>query len=285
MTFYEPKIIPLKNVNEVLEYLLSLDSKELSDCVFRGHNNSSWVLQSSLDRYCNINPEASLEKLREPQALKNFLDLFRGHYGALVSKSDLDDDELWQVAQHHGLPSPLLDVSKSPMVALFFALFNKDVSDGSKACIWQIDWMLLSVMNNNVESFLDSLDHNDGLRRMLGAVEYIAGHSTYSPRQYAQQGGFIRWKFFNELPIALKYWATSGAINHTPNNPLLRKIEFDVSRAEILEAFRKLSLMNIAPRSLFPDVNGAAEQVKMDYLLHSSTPGKRQYAFQLIRPR
>jgi hypothetical protein len=280
--FYEPETISLKNVNEVLEYLSNLDSKVLSDCVFRGHNNSSWGLQSSLDRYGNTNPEVALKNLREPQTLEYFLDLFRGHYRALVGKSDLDDDELWQVAQHHGLPTPLLDVSKSPMVALFFALFNKDTSDGGKACIWQIDTMLLSVMNRQVGEFIDGLDDNDGLRQRLGVVEYIAGHSTYSPRQYAQQGGFIRWKFYIELPRALKYWKTSRAIAHTPRNCLLRKIEFDVNRVELLEGFRKLSLMNIAPRSLFPDVSGAAEQVKMDYLLRSSTPSEREYAFSLM---
>lgn len=284
MNFYEPETISLKNANEVLDHLLNLDSKVLSDCVFRGHNNSSWGLQSSLDRYGNTNSEVSIERLREPQTLEYFLDLFRGHYDALVDKSNLDDDELWQVAQHHGLPTPLLDVSKSPMVALFFALFNKDASDGCKACIWQIDWKLLSVMNREVEEFIDGLDDNDRLRQRLGPVEYIAGHSTYSPRQYAQQGGFIRWKFFIELPLALRYWKTASAVAHTPSNHLLRKIEFDVSRQELLEAFRKLSLMNIAPRSLFPDVSGAAEQVKMDYLLRLSTPGAREYAFHLMKP-
>jgi hypothetical protein len=285
MNFYEPEIIPLKNTNEVLDHLLNLDSKVLSDCVFRGHNNASWGLQTSLDRYSDTNHEVSLEKLREPKNLQDFLNIFRGHYGALVDKRELNDDELWQVAQHHGLPTPLLDVSTSPMVALFFALFNKNVNDGSKACIWQIDKMLLSVMNRNVKKFLDSLEDNNGLRQRLGTVDFIAGHTTYSPRQYAQQGGFLRWKFFNALPHALKYWGTSGAITHTPNDRLLRKIEFDVNRQELLEAFRKLSLMNVAPRTLFPDVNGAAEQVKMDYLLRSLTPAIREYAFRLMGPQ
>ncbi|QEY12373.1 FRG domain-containing protein [Cellvibrio sp. KY-YJ-3] len=284
MKFYESETISLKNTNEALNYLLNLDNKVLSDCVFRGHNNSSWGLQSSLDRYGKTNPEASLEDLRKPPTLKYFLDLFRGHYDALVGKSDLDDDELWQVAQHHGLPTPLLDVSKSPMVALFFALFNKDVNDASKACIWQIDMALLREMNRNVEKFIDSLDDGDGLRTRLGTVEYIAGNSTYSPRQYAQQGGFIRWKFFSELPLALKYWEISKAITHAPSDRLLRRIEFDVSREELIEAFRKLSLMNIAPRSLFPDVSGAAEQVKIDYLLRSSTSWRREYGFRLMEP-
>lgn len=282
MMFYEPEIISLKNTNEALNYLLNLDNKVLSDCVFRGHNNSSWGLQSSLDRYGKTNPEVSLEDLRKPQTLKYFLDLFRGHYDALVDKSNLDDDELWQVAQHHGLPTPLLDVSKSPMVALFFALFNKDVNDASKACIWQIDMALLREMNRNVEKFIDTLDDSNGLTTRLGTVEYIASNSTYSPRQYAQQGGFIRWKFFCELPLALKYWEISKAITHAPFDRLLRKIEFDVSRAELIEALRKLSLMNIAPRSLFPDVSGAAEQVKIDYLLRSSTSWRRGYGFRSI---
>ena len=282
MNFYEPEIISLTNTNEALDHLLNLDSKVLSDCVFRGHNDTSWGLQSSLDRYSKANPEVSIEELREPKTLEYFLDIFRGHYDALVDKSNLDNDQLWQVAQHHGLPTPLLDVSKSPMVALFFALYNKDVGDGKKACIWQIDRKLLDVMNLNVEEFLDGLTDNDGLRKKLGPVEYIAGHSTYSPRQYAQQGGFIRWKFYIELPLALKYWKTSKAITHIPNSRLLRKIEFNVTRAELLEAFRKLSLMNIAPRTLFPDVSGAAEQVKMDYLLGSLASRRREYSFRFL---
>lgn len=284
MNFYEPEIISFKNIDETIDHLLSLGEKEVSDCVFRGHNDSSWGLQSSFDRYCAANPEMSLEKLREPFALENFLGVFRAHYDALVNKSDLLDDELWQIAQHHGLPTPLLDVSKSPMVALFFALFNKDVSDGKKACVWQIDWRLLNLLNSDIDDFLGKRTDDDGLRQRLAPVEYIAGHRNYSPRQYAQQGGFIRWKFFAELPLALKYWKDAGAITHAPSRGLLRKIEFNVSREELLKAFRKLSLMNIAPRSLFPDVSGAAEQAKMDYLLRASVPTLRHYSLQLLDP-
>ncbi len=70
MNFYEPEILSLNNTNKVLDHLLKLDSKVLSDCVFRGHNDTSWGLQSSLDRYGNSNPEVSIAKLREPKILE-----------------------------------------------------------------------------------------------------------------------------------------------------------------------------------------------------------------------
>lgn len=280
---FEPHIISVSGVEEALEHFLSLSHDNMTDGVFRGHNDADWLLSSSLDRFGMGTEQYKVlggkgAGYRDPGHLQHYLDTFRGHYNALVDSRDVSDDELWQIAQHHGLPSPLLDVSKSPLVALFFALFNKNPEDGKSACIWQFDVKLLRVINHHIQVFLDDLDQNDGLRVRLGTVDYLAGHSTYSPRQYAQQGGFIRWKFFRDLPLAIKYWQTVKAFVHTVSDrPLMQKVEFPIDKISLIGMFRKLNSMNIAPRSLFPDINGAAEQAKMDYLLRISVESSRSY--------
>jgi len=118
---------------ELQEVLYDLSNNEdnhnryRSNCVYRGVADSSWELETSLYRmggaYENVEGPLlrSFKKYAEPGSIPG--------------------DSLWSrlsVAQHHGLPTRVLDWTVSPKVAIHFATAEEKHYD-KDAAIWRIN--------------------------------------------------------------------------------------------------------------------------------------------------
>ena len=104
------------NVSSWNEFI-SLTS-ELDGWAFRGQQNATWPLLSSLSRYFNaFSQKKSSWRMREERALRIFR---RKAHNYLPDSRVLDDDlRCLALMQHHGAPTRLLDFTKSPFVAAF----------------------------------------------------------------------------------------------------------------------------------------------------------------------
>lgn len=93
----------------------------LEGWAFRGQQDARWPLLSSLSRYLNaFVPDTSTWQVREERAIRIFR---RKAHNFLRNASALSDDlRCLALMQHHGAPTRLLDFTKSPFVAAFFAL-------------------------------------------------------------------------------------------------------------------------------------------------------------------
>jgi hypothetical protein len=101
--------------------------------VYRGGGEASWPLLTSLDTLGGVSPPHAKADLEE-HILRNFIRYSRPHFGV----SPVNDWEVLVAAQHHGLPTRLLDWTYSPLVAAHFA--TVEGRPGADRAVWRLDW-------------------------------------------------------------------------------------------------------------------------------------------------
>jgi hypothetical protein len=116
-------------------------SKSWKNIWFRGIDNSEYEPNPSL--YWR-----NLAKY-EPSLIHDFLVAYKGILGPCAHNAW----ELYFLMQHHGLPTRLLDWTKSPLIALYFALDKSPEYDGTRA-VWLINPCQLNGITMNGENYV-----------------------------------------------------------------------------------------------------------------------------------
>lgn len=105
--------------------------------VFRGVAGCELAgLLTSLDRLGGVNPPHTKGHL-EAHIFRNFQRYARSH----ISQTAENEWEQLITAQHHGLPTRLLDWSYSPLVAAHFATL--DGARENDRSVWRLDWKVV----------------------------------------------------------------------------------------------------------------------------------------------
>ncbi|HXO27237.1 MAG TPA: FRG domain-containing protein [Thermoanaerobaculia bacterium] len=231
--------------------------------LYRGHARTNWKLASPWDRELG----RRVSKSRSPDThsrllahlLDNFKDLVIGLPG--IHARDLaTDDDWWTLGRHYGLTTPLLDWTKSPYVAAFFAFtgFLEHISPGVTTVGSMDGQRLLSRDSTDrvaIWSFMVERisEYKPGPPADL---EIIHARTDVGHRQRAQRGVFTRLK--HDSYSCLEDYLES--LN--PEQPPLRK--YLIPGWEAAKAVTELRMMNITFATLFPDLTGAALQANFE---------------------
>lgn len=209
------------------------------EMVYRGQRGFNWHLSSTLSR---LYDSGAVPTEHEAKLLAQFRLAMRGR-GVDVSR--LNERDVWAFGQHHGLKTPLIDWTKSPYVAIFFA-FSEPDPDGVENPSRAVFCLNMDAFraDEDLESQIFEPIHHDNAR-----LVNQAGLFTVTPSGAD-----------NVVSHILNNLIDSELIN--PDDPAsvaqyISKIHIpNENRAECLNALRK---MNIHHGNLFPDPGGASQ--------------------------
>jgi hypothetical protein len=130
--------IRVRSLGELIDRLTpgveSRTGRRRDAAVYRGARDADRPLLTSLDRLGGESPPHTKAAL-EPHLIRSFSRYSRPHLGGAVA----NEWELLIAAQHHGVPTRLLDWTSSPLVAAHFATLPG--RRPSRVAVWRLDWL------------------------------------------------------------------------------------------------------------------------------------------------
>ena len=235
--------------------------------VYRGSAHADWPLFTSLDRLGGTEPPHTKCEL-EPHVLRNFIRYSRPH----VPSPPPGEWEMLVAAQHHGVPTRLLDWTYSPLVAAHFATARERASHGDRA-VWRLDWKCVHRAFGLPELALLLED----VERMLGEDGQPCTPWALFERQQrkGEQRAFacmIEPPSLDDRIVAQSAAFTLTSDTSCPFDAFLERhglseslTKYVIPEAEVARLRDQLDLVGMDERRLFPDLDGVAARIRRYY--------------------
>jgi hypothetical protein len=253
--------------------------------VFRGHQDAGWKIESTYARFTTI-PHQSWDS-----SIDEMLSHFVGNALTIgtVPFSLNDRRSRLEYGRHHGVPTPVVDYTHSPWVALYFAFSGLQWRHGSKsadAAVYALDLSLLGIAWARLIRAGSEFDqaYREFLMEMptyfqhgypASVLKFVPFCATWNARMRNQLGCFI----YDTLDYQgsgighgdFEGWVSSISEPLSPDGvkkPILTK--FLIPHEKAGEVFARLELMNITGTKLL-DHEGLAVDVKNSYNFNRKT--------------
>lgn len=228
--------------------------------VYRGSADAVRMLLTSLDR---LGTEAHSKRDLESHILRNFARQSRPHVDAAA-----DEWELLFAAQHHGVPTRLLDWTYSPLVAAHFATVA--ASHGSERAIWRLDWRAVHRRFGFPELALFTRDLDATLNEGKGTLTPWALFDSWpADRQFAcmVEPPSLDARIVAQSAVFTFTSDTSCSFDaFLERHGLADALTRFVIRAQDVACVRdQLDIVGMDERRLFPDLDGVAEGLRRYY--------------------
>lgn len=222
---------------------------------FRGHGSNNFRLKSTRHRAGRHRLERfAFETLPE----------FRSHaeaiLGSRIDTANGDDfSMLLGLAQHHGLPTPLLDWTLSPYIAAFFAF-----SDAVEAGDTRPGTKMVRVYGLSSTYIQNAYTPTIQLSYIRPYISPLQIGPRNNPRLYAQQGMFV-------ITNVADMESFIRTIEIETKTDILFAADIPISCAK--EALEDLRYMGLTANTLFPGLDGACRMMKHNMLMERPIVG------------
>jgi hypothetical protein len=277
----------ISSVSEFLNILEKLPRKSGSSLYYRGHSNSDYLLEPSLFRKKNW---LAREHLMYNELLKEHPESFIDDRTTLEKLVKM---------QHYGLPTRLLDITKDPLVALYFACATNDKIDSkqdSEVIVLSIRGKLMKYNDSDTVAVLSNLCKLKKKEKRF--------NTNLPETEFNKQDNVIQllWQIKQEKPIFyniidpkdinsivpvkvkknsdrikrqdglfLLFGADGGSGKlEVPSDWIIKGIKGSDERIIIRgkekgKIKKQLEKLNISNYSLFPDLENCASSIKRNY--------------------
>jgi hypothetical protein len=269
----QPELRTASSWTEIVEAIRDLFDADV--WAFRGHDRYSWKLETTLEREFGLSGV-----LLERDILRQFIRMAPRWLSSHLVPRDHDTASWLGLIQHYGGPTRLLDATRSPYVALFFAF--EAAGDHDRA-LWAINspWCQVECARL-MASEPGPTQHHKMMARLLFAQDrlvhcLVAGDrpeddlfrsfQTFAgifplevwkpdPRQSAQQAMFL-------CMANPEIGFTKNLAQHRSEPRSLATIHKLRLRGSMRkEALQQLARMNITAATLIPDLSGLARSLR-----------------------
>lgn len=246
--------------------------------VFRGQGNSNWKLMTTLER-----AELVVDEIK-------MIDEFKRNAHLYIDSTTVNTTLEWiSLMQHYGAPTRLLDWTKSPYVAIFFAMNNVEVNEDYSSLFAINIFPIISMIRNKYKG--------NSQYEFLAKEKYFSGYhfsdkefidvfhteftsmeeSTYFEPLILPVVPFhshVRLNIQQGLFLCGTRVVNSGSFEDILSKTLVNYDEEQFLRKYIIphslkpEIINELNYMNINDSTLFPGIEGFSKYVGKKYALN-----------------
>ncbi|TGK51149.1 FRG domain-containing protein [Leptospira kanakyensis] len=264
------------NTEDELNAKLSELETYASFWVFRGEADQNWELKTSIDRASEKIPRLPFSELESIWQINKT----RRIYPEIKDINPTDYLEILSFLQHHGVPTRLLDFTRSPYLALYFSFEDLDQKSeyttiyGFNAAFFRSKFY--ECIKKQEDHFTKEIDYNFYKEDLInwGNIEYFprlyneiinpdnidfvlpVEPDVFNQRIFVQQGlfflqGSTQKSFYQNLEIYQESDLDKNTFKLNINRNLQNKI------------ILKLAKMGITPYSLYPGIEGLLKDMKL----------------------